>query len=119
MIAMRCASMQPGVSWRDLSGYMRVRRFRSVRTRTLIRAIVDDPPIPEGDDSARECGYFIRMRYHDDGDSMSPIELLKNSHNLGTGTRIELAGGLIGEKNFRIVDERASNRYPLLLSPGE
>ena len=87
--------------------------------RSLCPAIADDPPIPEGNHSARECSYFIGMRYHDDGDAMSPIELLKNSHNLGTGMRIELACGLIGEKNFRIVDQRARNRYPLLLSPGE
>ena len=45
----------------------------------LCPAIVDDPPIPEGNHSARELRYFIGMRYHDDGDAMSPIELLKNS----------------------------------------
>jgi hypothetical protein len=33
--------------------------------------------------------------------------------------RIELAGGFIGEENFGFVDERAGDRYPLLLPPGE
>src|SRR5579864_2290856 len=111
--------MQPGVSWRHLSGYIIVRRLRSICMSTLIQAVVDDLTISEGDDSARVCSHFVRMRYHDDGDSMSPIELLKNHHYFSTGTRIELAGRLIGEKNFRIVDERVRNRYPLLLSPGE
>ena len=82
-------------------------------------AVVHDPSIPEGNDSGGEPGDFIGMRYHEDGDAILSIQPLENSHDLGAGMRIELAGGFVGEQNFRFVDERACNRQPLLLSPRE
>ena len=47
------------------------------------------------------------------------LSSLENSHDLGAGTRIELPGRFVGQQNFRFVDERASDRYALLLSAGK
>src|SRR5579872_362767 len=116
---MRCASMTASVSWRDLSGCKRVRRGGGTCMINGPSTIVDDPSIPKSNDSISEPGDFICMRDHDDGDSMSSVQLLKNVHDLGACMRIELPCGFVGEQNLRIIDERARNRYPLLLSAGE
>ena len=47
------------------------------------------------------------------------VEPLENVHDLETGAAIEVAGRLIGEDDFRIVDERTGDRHPLLLAAGK
>ena len=60
----------------------------------------------------------LLMRHHDDCDA-TLIQLLKNCHDLDTGAAVEIAGRLIGKQQFRIVDQRARDRDPLLLATGE
>ena len=44
---------------------------------------------------------------------------LKNSHDLDARPAVEIAGRLVGEQHFRIVDQRARDRDALLLSAGK
>src|ERR1700682_29260 len=49
----------------------------------------------------------------------SGVDLQQQLDDLPGGRRVEVPGWLVGEKDPRIVDERARNRDPLLLAPGE
>ena len=60
-------------------------RIWHARRRNQSIAVVNDPPVPESNHSARECGDFIGMCDHDDRDAMSPVQLLKDFHDLGAG----------------------------------
>src|SRR5437773_2075675 len=60
----------------------------------------------------------LLVRHHDDCDS-ALVEVLKNSHDLDTGSAVEVAGRLIGEQHLGIVDQRARNGHTLLLAAGE
>ena len=52
---------------------------------------------------------------HNDRNS-AIIQFLKNSHDFDARPAIEIAGRLIRENHFRLVDERAGNRHALLLT---
>src|SRR4051794_26456339 len=58
------------------------------------------------------------VRDHDDGDAVI-VQLLENSHDLDARPAIEVAGGLIGEHDFGIVDQSSRDRDPLLLATGK
>ena len=83
------------------------------------RVSLDDPSVPKGDDSAGKFRDFVGMRDDDDRDTVRAIEFQENFHDLSARTRIELSGRFVGQKNLRFVDERASDRYALLLSSGK
>jgi hypothetical protein len=84
-----------------------------------IPTIGDDSSVPKSNDSIREPGDFVGMRNHHDGEAVRAIQLQKDAHDLGAGVRIELSSGFVGQKNFRFVDERPCDRYPLLLPAGK
>ena len=47
------------------------------------------------------------------------VQFLKNSHDLDARAAVEIAGRLVGQHNFRIVDQRARDRDALLLATGK
>src|SRR6266508_6166642 len=80
--------------------------------------IIQDHPVSHHDIAPRVGGDVLLVRHHDDCDS-ALVEVLKNSHDLDTGSAVEVAGRLIGEQYLGIVDQRARNGHTLLLAAGE
>src|SRR5207247_551380 len=63
----------------------------------------------------RISGNVLLVRHHHNGDS-ALIELLENCHDLHARSTIEIAGRLIREHHFRVVDQCAGDRHTLLLT---
>ena len=66
-------------------------------------------------------GHTALVRHHHDGDALFRVELLQQLHHLDAGFRVEGARRLIGQDNFRLSNDGASNGYVvavnLLFSP--
>src|SRR5579864_4559605 len=78
--------------------------------------ILHDLAIAEGNISVREGRDIRFVCNQDDRNARLPVQPLKNSHYLETGSGIKSAGGLIGENDPRMVYKRSGNGHPLLLS---
>ena len=74
--------------------------------------------IAEADNALCVMRDIFFMRDDDDGFAFG-VEILEDGHDLLAGARIEVAGRLIAQDNYRIVDQRARDRYALLLAAGE
>jgi hypothetical protein len=79
----------------------------------------DDDAVAHGYDAVGIGGDVGLVGNEDDGDSLLAIERAERFHDLVRGSRIEIAGRLIGEKKARCIDQRAGNRDALLLAAGE
>jgi hypothetical protein len=63
---------------------------------------------------------YIRIMCHqNNSDAAFPVQVLKNGHDLHSGSRIQCSSGFVCEENARIVNQRARDRDALLLSTGE
>ena len=62
-------------------------------------------------------GYIRIVRDEYDRDSLG-VELLKHLQDFDAGVRIEVARGLVGQHQGRLVDQRPGNGHALLLSAG-
>src|SRR6266568_1106227 len=58
------------------------------------------------------------VRHQDDGLALF-VEVVENLENLDAGTGIEVAGGLVGQDDERLIDERSRDGDALLLAAGE
>ena len=58
------------------------------------------------------------MRNHQDADTLV-VQALEQLHDLFAGMGVERSGRLIGQQNFRIVDDRSCNRHSLFLAAGK
>ena len=47
------------------------------------------------------------------------VELAEELHDLVAGLRVEVAGGLVGQDQLRVVDQRAGDGHALLLAAGQ
>ena len=59
------------------------------------------------------------MRDDDDGETLAAVELAEHVHDFDRGGGVEVAGGLVGEQDARVVDEGARDGDALLLAAGE
>ena len=59
-----------------------------------------------------------RMRDHDHRDAR-PVDLLQQLENAPRHLGIQVAGGLVGEQDPRLTDQRAGDRHSLLLSAAQ
>src|SRR3954468_19925540 len=81
--------------------------------------VADHPTLLERDDALAEGGDDVRVvGGHQDGDAelVDPEEELDD---LPADERVEVAGGLVGDDQARVVDERARDRRALLLAAGQ
>ena len=71
------------------------------------------------DDDAFAVGGDVQfVRDHDDGDA-GVVEFLEQAHDLDAGAGVEIAGRLVGQDQFRLVDQGAGDGDALLLSAGK
>ncbi len=59
------------------------------------------------------------VRHHDDGRTQLAANLVQQTHDLIGSVLVEIAGGLVGEQQWRSVDNGACDRDPLLLTSRE
>src|SRR5258707_671427 len=89
------------------------------RVRTLgHELILPDQPIAHYHIALRISGDVLLVRDHDDGDA-ALVESLENGHDLNAGSAVEITGRFIRQQDLRIIDQRARNRDPLLLTAGK
>jgi hypothetical protein len=80
--------------------------------------VLDDLAVPHPDDPLGMLGDVFFVGDHDDG-LAGVVEPAQHVHDLLAGGGVEVAGGLVGEDDVRVVDQRSGDRHPLLLTAGE
>src|SRR6266704_3061510 len=81
------------------------------------RIILANSPVAEDQHTLRVLRDIVLVRDQHNGQSFV-VQALEDLHDLDRGPTVEIAGGLIGEENRRVVHQRASDRHPWLLSSG-
>src|SRR5581483_1671869 len=103
-----------------------VRSFRPQRPRSATdlarvgaRQLLDDVAVREEEDPVGDRGRARVVRDH--RRRLSPIlyRLAEELEDLAAGPRVEVPGGLVGEDDGRLRDQRARDRDALLLAAGE
>jgi hypothetical protein len=82
------------------------------------RFVADHPAVLHRYD-ARSMAGDIRIVGDQQQRPASPVQGLEQGHDFETGDAVEGTRGFVGENQQRVVDQRAGNRYPLLLAAGK
>ena len=88
----------------------------------MIRApdlVADDAALLEGNDAPAERRHdlgVVGRHEHRDAELVDPEQELED---LPADQRVEVAGGLVGDDQARVVDQRSRDRRPLLLAARE
>src|SRR6267378_7248805 len=86
---------------------------------SIRRHSVDDNSVAHVYDAVEVgCGFGV-VRDHDDSLAKILIQLAKHLQDNFRVFRIQIAGRLVGEKDFRFVDDRPRDGYALLLAAGK
>ena len=81
--------------------------------------VLHDPSIAKSNEPRGEGRDVSFVRYQQERDALLLIQALKDLHNLETGVRVEVPGGLVGEQERGPIDECPRDGHTLLLSPRE
>ena len=73
----------------------------------------------EGDDALAERGHDVGVVGGHQDRHAEVVDAQKQLDDLPADQRVEVAGRLVGDDEARVVDERPSDRRPLLLAAGE
>jgi hypothetical protein len=76
-------------------------------------------PVGQEDDPVRVGGAARVVGHHHDRLPELADRLAQEVQDVGRGVRVEVAGGLVGEDQIGLVDQRPGARHPLLLAAGE
>src|SRR3990170_2453691 len=85
----------------------------------LDRLVAHDAPVADRDDAGGVAGDVVLVGDQQHGDAAVAVETLQDLHDLDAGAAVEIAGGLVGQDQLGVVDQRARDRHPLLLPAGE
>ena len=88
-------------------------------SRTLDGAWFIDPPVVHFDEPIATIGEATIMSGHQESDAFVGGHIEKKLEHRGAGVLVERAGGLVGEKNFGVVHQRAADGGALALAAGE
>src|SRR5437868_8147146 len=77
-----------------------------------------DHAVSDSDHAVSIFGDVVLVRYYDDGVALR-VQAVHQCHDLVSGLGIQVAGGLVGQDDRRVIDERARNRNALALTAGE
>jgi hypothetical protein len=81
--------------------------------------IGNDEAIAQGDHAVRVPGEGRVVGDHDQGSAFAAVEFKQKFEDLFAGAAVEIAGGLVGEKNWRLCDESPCKRDTLLFAAGK
>src|SRR5512141_2538024 len=84
----------------------------------LVWPVLDDPAVAERHDPFRVGRDVGLMRDENDRLPLA-VQVLEHGHDLLGRPRVEVPRGLVGEHQFRVVDESSRDRNPLLLPARE
>ena len=73
-------------------------------------------PVSQVDNSARELTKMDVVRHHDESDAVLLVELNEHFHDGLSIFRVQVASGLVEEKDVWEVDEGSCDGYALLLA---
>ena len=76
-------------------------------------------PVGEVEHAVGDRGGARLVRDHHDRLAELLDRVAQELEDLGAGRRVEVAGGLVGEHDVRLGDERSGDRDALLLAAGE
>src|SRR5664279_1978240 len=85
----------------------------------LARFVPIDSPILHVNDSGHAICKPGIVRNHDDGCTVSPIDLKKQVVQSNTCRAVKIACWLVGEEQLGLKRESPGNRHPLLLAAGK
>src|SRR5207245_5641403 len=77
-----------------------------------------DAAVLQADDPGGVGGDVGLVGDQDDSPALG-VELGEEGHHLGGGGAVEVAGGLVGQEQGGVGDQRPGHRRPLLLAAGE
>src|SRR5882762_6487175 len=77
-----------------------------------------DLAVPDLDGAVGVVGDVLLVRHEDDRVALG-VKPLEQTHDLFPGGRVEVPGGLVGEKDGRAHDEGARDGHPLALAARE
>src|SRR5207237_7457393 len=80
-----------------------------------LQLIGGDEAVPQRDDAGGVRGDVLLVRRHYDGLTLA-VQLREHAHDFHAGRRIEVARGLVGERDAGLVDECARDRDTLALT---
>ena len=83
------------------------------------RLVALHPAVADHDHARRVLGDVGLVGDQDDRDAALAVEPLQDLHDLDAGAAVEVAGGLVGEEQLGVVDQRAGDRDALLLAARE
>src|SRR3989344_5950693 len=78
----------------------------------------NDIPVVEMYDFLRQLRVLFLVGDHDERLPL-PVQVLEYLHDPRGGFVVEIRGRLVGKEDFRLVRDRAHDRYPLLLAAGK
>ena len=81
-------------------------------------AVTDDVAGFNGDHSLAKAVHQVLFMGHHHHRGAQLIDLYQQAHQFQGPLRVQVSGGLIGDDGIRVVDQRAGNGHPLLLSAG-
>src|ERR1700691_6235159 len=81
----------------------------------LVPNVSDDHSISQRDNAVSVRGNVTFMRYENDRESAFHVECADKRNDIQRAFRVEVSSRFVGEEDGRVVDERSSNRDPLLL----
>ena len=85
---------------------------------TVLRGVEVETPVSEFDTAVGLAGDVWIVRDHQNR-MASVMQFAENFQDDFFVRFIEIAGGLVGQNDFRLIDQRACDGYALLLSTGE
>ena len=80
---------------------------------------LDQPALLNAEHPVRHAHHLGAVGDHDHGLAGPPGEAVEDLQHLAAGLEVEVAGGLVGEDQQRIVGQGAGDGHALLLAPGE
>jgi hypothetical protein len=79
------------------------------------RAVVDDDTVLQPHQALAARGHVGFVRDDDDGQALLAVERTQQVQHLFGGARVQVAGGLVGQQQRWLVDQRARDGHALLL----
>src|SRR5208282_3407025 len=86
--------------------------------RLLLALVAEDLAILEVNDAVGVLGDIVFVADQHDGVALL-VQAVEQGHDLGAGLRVQVAGGLVGQDDGGIVDQRAGDGHTLPLAAGE
>src|ERR1700722_10091109 len=94
-------------------------RRRNQRVRLKSSQKLSDKAVFKFQNTVHAARKLVIMRHHERADVLAPDGLQQQLEHVFSRMRVEVARGLVGQQQGRMVDEAARDGHALLLAAGE